>query len=186
LAFVLAAVMLFAAIESGRRLAGFPYAILCLVAGLSPLIADKLPGVLWGVSFPFDYIAASFTYGDHGMLGLPAQVIGNILIGFLIFAGMLIATGAGRFFLNLALALMGRFRGGPAKVAVIASGFFGSLSGATPANIVATGSVTIPAMKGIGYPPHYAAAIEAIASNGGTIMPPVMVVLRNPSYARAL
>jgi TRAP transporter 4TM/12TM fusion protein len=117
---------------------------------------------------------ASFAYGMQGMLGLPAQVTGTILIGFLMFAGVLIATGAAKFFLNLALALMGKYRGGPAKVAVIASGFFGSMSGATPANIVATGSVTIPAMKGIGYPPHYAGAIEAVASNGGSIMPPVM------------
>ena len=189
-AFILATIMSAVAIEGGRRLAGLPYAILCLVVGLSPLIADKLPGVLWGVRFPFDYIVASFTYGRDGMLGLPAQVTGTILIGFLIFAGVLMASGAGKFFLDVALALMGRFRGGPAKVAVIASALFGTMSGATPANIVATGSFTIPAMKQLGYPPHYAAAIEAVASNGGTIMPPVMgaiafimAVLTNIPYA---
>jgi TRAP transporter 4TM/12TM fusion protein len=171
---VLATILAIIAIESGRRMAGLPFAILCLVVGCMPFYADKLPGPLWGVSLPFDHIMASFAYGMQGMLGLPAQVTGTILIGFLMFAGVLIATGAAKFFLNLALALMGKYRGGPAKVAVIASGFFGSMSGATPANIVATGSVTIPAMKGIGYPPHYAGAIEAVASNGGSIMPPVM------------
>ena len=173
-ALVLATILAVMAIESGRRMAGLPFAILCLIVGCFPFFADKLPGPLWGVTLPFDYVMASFAYGMQGMLGLPAQVTGTILIGFLVLAGMLIATGAAKFFLNLALALMGKYRGGPAKVAVIASGFFGSMSGATPANIVATGSVTIPAMKGIGYPPHYAAAIEAVASNGGSIMPPVM------------
>jgi TRAP transporter 4TM/12TM fusion protein len=171
---VIATILAVVAIESGRRMAGLPFAILCLIVGCFPFFADKLPGVLWGVTLPFDFVMASFAYGMQGMLGLPAQVTGTILIGFLMFAGVLIATGAAKFFLNLALALMGRYRGGPAKVAVIASGFFGSMSGATPANIIATGSVTIPAMKGIGYPPHYAGAIEAVASNGGSIMPPVM------------
>jgi len=174
LALVLATIMVPVAIESGRRMAGLPFAILCLIMGLFPFFADKLPGWLWGLSLPFDHVMASFAYGSQGMLGLPAETTGSILIGFLVFAGILIASGAAKFFLNLALALMGRFRGGPAKVAVLASGFFGSMSGATPANIVATGSVTIPAMKGIGYPPHYAGAIEAVASNGGSIMPPVM------------
>jgi len=173
-ALILATILAVVAIESGRRMAGLPFAILCLIVGCFPFFADKLPGALWGVTLPFDHVMASFAYGMQGMLGLPAQVTGTILIGFLILAGMLIATGAAKFFLNLALALMGRYRGGPAKVAVIASGFFGSMSGATPANIVATGSITIPAMKGIGYPPHYAGAIEAVASNGGSIMPPVM------------
>ncbi|GAJ10219.1 unnamed protein product, partial [marine sediment metagenome] len=115
-----------------------------------------------------------FAFGKGGMLGLPAQVMGELLIGFLIFAGMLMASEAGKFFLTLALCLLGRFRGGPAKVAVLASGFFGSLSGASMANVATTGSITIPAMKRLGYPPHYAGAIEAVASTGGIIMPPVM------------
>jgi len=133
-----------------------------------------MPGMLYGYSFPFPQIIGSFAYGDGGMLGLPARVMGEILIGFLIFAGILINSGAGDFFLKLALGLLGRVRGGPAKVAVLASGFFGSLTGNAPENIVATGSVTIPAMKRMGYPSHYAGAIEAVASTGGAIMPPVM------------
>jgi len=171
---VLAVFMCLAGLESGRRIAGLPFAILCLVIGVYPLFADRLPGVLWGYSFNFPEVVSAFAFGKLGMLGLPAQVTGNYLIGFLIFAGILMATGAGDFFLKFALALLGRFRGGPAKVAVLASGFFGSLSGTPISNIIATGSVTIPTMKRVGYEPHYAAAIEAVASTGGVIMPPVM------------
>lgn len=178
------------ALEAGRRMAGIPFAVICLFFGLYPLFAEYMPGLLWGASKPFDYTVASFAFSAKGILGLPSRVIGELLLGFLIFAGMLIASGAGRFFLNLATAVMGRFRGGPAKVAVLSSGFFGSLTGTPFENIVATGSFTIPAMKRLGYPPHYAGAIEAVASTGGVIMPPVMgaiafimAILTNIPYA---
>ncbi len=142
--------------------------------GSYPLYCEHLPGILWGAGHSITHITSAFAYGRLGMLGVPAQVTGEILMGFLLFAGVLIASGAGTFFLNFSLALMGRFRGGPAKVAVISSGLFGSLSGSTITNVIATGSVTIPTMKRAGYPPHYAGAIEAVASAGGTVMPPVM------------
>jgi len=171
---VLATIIAILALESGRRIAGTPFTIICLLLGVYPLFAEYMPGWLYGYGFPFPYIMGYFAYSSEGMLGLPAQVMGGILIGFLVFAGMLMVSGAGDFFLKLAMGILGRFRGGPAKVAVLASGFFGSLSGAPMANIVATGSITIPAMKRMGYPPHYAGAIEAVASTGGAIMPPVM------------
>jgi len=171
---VLATTVGILALEGGRRIAGIPFTIICLVIGVYPVFADYMPGFLWGFGFSFPDLIAAFAFGRQGMLGLPAEVMGEILIGFLVFAGMMLASGAGNFFLNFALALLGRFRGGPAKVAVLSSGFFGSLTGAPMANIVATGSLTIPAMKRLGYPPHYAGAIEAVASTGGVIMPPVM------------
>ena len=174
LALVLACIIVPLALEGGRRMAGTPFVVVCLIFGLYPLFAEHLPGVLYGFGSPFDILMSAFAFGRGGMLGLPARVMGEILIGFLLFAGTLMSSGAGTFFLNLALALLGRFRGGPAKVAVLASGFFGSLSGAPMANIASTGSVTIPAMKRMGYPAHYAGAIEAVASSGGVIMPPVM------------
>ncbi|MBL8673868.1 MAG: TRAP transporter fused permease subunit, partial [Rhodospirillales bacterium] len=93
---------------------------------------------------------------------------------FLIFGSALVVTGGGEFFMALAIALMGRTRGGPAKVAVLSSGFFGSLSGSVISNVVTTGQITIPTMKRVGYPPHYAGAVEACASTGGALMPPVM------------
>jgi TRAP transporter 4TM/12TM fusion protein len=162
------------ALESGRRIGGRAFLILCIVSWFYPLFADYMPGILWGISFDFPWTVGNFAFSTNGALGLPAQVMGEIIIGFLLFAGMLMASGAGRFFLNLALTLLGRFRGGPAKVAVVASGFFGSLSGSAISNVVATGAITIPTMKRIGYPPHYAGAIEACASTGGVITPPVM------------
>jgi TRAP-type uncharacterized transport system fused permease subunit len=100
--------------------------------------------------------------------------MGELLIGFVVFAGTLIAMGAGDFFLKLATSFFGNYRGGPAKVAVLASGFFGSFTGGPIANVVGTGSFTIPAMKKLGYSPEYAAGIEACASTGGSITPPVM------------
>jgi TRAP transporter 4TM/12TM fusion protein len=174
LALALASIFCLLALESGRRMGGLPFFIVCLIAASYPLFADHMPGVFYGVSFSFDHMVGFYAFGGDAVLGLPAQIMGEILIGFLIFAGMLIASGAGDFFLKLALCLLGRFRGGPAKVAVLASGLFGSLSGSPVSNVVATGSVTIPAMKRMGYPAHYAGAIEGCASTGGTIMPPVM------------
>ena len=172
--FALAIIFSLLAVESGRRLGGRTFLILCLIAWLYPLFAEYMPGILNGMSFDFPWTVGNFAYSGNGVLGLPAQVMAEILIGFLLFAGMLMASGAGRFFLNISLCLLGRFRGGPAKVAVVASGFFGSLSGSAISNVVATGSITIPTMKRIGYPPHYAGAIEACASTGGSLMPPVM------------
>ena len=171
---VLATTFSILALEGGRRIAGIPFTIICLVVGVYPVFADYMPGFLWGFGFSFPDLMVASALGQQGVLGLPAEVMGEILIGFLVFAGMMLASGAGNFFLNFALAIMGRFRGGPAKVAVLSSGLFGSITGAPIANIVATGSLTIPAMKRLGYPPHYAGAIEAVASTGGVIMPPVM------------
>jgi len=171
---VLGTVLALLGLEAGRRIAGIPFLILNLLVGTYPLYAMHCPGFLWGFSLPFDRLIGSFAFSADGMLGMTAAVLGDIIIGFLLFAGLLIASGAGQFFLDLALGLMGRFRGGPAKVAVVSSGFFGSLSGLAFANVVTTGSITIPTMKRIGYPPRYAGAIEAVASTGGIIMPPVM------------
>ncbi|HEY87743.1 MAG TPA: TRAP transporter fused permease subunit [Dehalococcoidia bacterium] len=172
--FIIALVFCFLAVESGRRLGGIPYTIINVIAITYPLIAGYLPGMFKGVQFTLPEVVGTFAFSTDGILGMPGQVMGSILIGFLVFCGLLLGTGAGEFFLNLAVGIMGRFRGGPAKVAVVASGFFGSLSGNPIANVVSTGAVTIPAMKQLGYPAHYAGAIEAAASSGGSIMPPVM------------
>jgi len=161
-------------LEGCRRIGGTVFFCLCVAIGLYPLVAEHMPGILYGIGYSLREIFSYAIYGGEGIIGLPGKLTGGILIGFLIFAGMLIASGAGEFFLDLANALMGRYRGGPAKVAVIASGFFGSLSGSPISNIISTGSVTIPAMKKIGYPKRYAGAIEACASTGGVLMPPVM------------
>jgi TRAP transporter 4TM/12TM fusion protein len=174
---VLATIVAVIALEASRRMTGWPLVTICLLFGIYSLTASHMPGILYGYSFPFPNMIGTYAYGGLGLLGIPAQVTGEILIGFLIFAGVLMASGAGTFFLNISLALLGRFRGGPAKVAVVSSGLFGSLSGTVVPNIITTGSITIPTMKRIGYPPHYAGAIEAVASSGGSIMPPVMGII---------
>jgi len=175
--FTLALIYCFVMLEAARRMGGPIFLGLCVVLWFYPLYANHMPGILYGINYPFNHIVSFCTFGGEGIIGLPGRVMGEILIGFLIFAGMLMASGAGDFFLKLALGLLGKFRGGPAKVAVLSSGFFGSLSGSIISNIVSTGSVTIPTMKRMGYPAHYAGAIEACASTGGVLMPPVMGVV---------
>lgn len=186
----LAFILLLLILEGGRRTGGIPYLIICLLIGGYGFVSEYMPGVLYGFSRPFDETIALYVFGSEGIAGIPSMVVGNILIGFLFFAGMLIASGAGRFMLQLAYAIAGRFRGGPAKVAVLASAFMGTLSGSAPANVVSTGSVTIPAMKRLGYSPERAGAIETCASIGGLLTPPVMgavifvmAVIINTPYA---
>jgi TRAP transporter 4TM/12TM fusion protein len=172
--FLLACILILAVLEGARRMGGKIYLVIALVIGLYPLIAEHMPGVLWGRSFSIIETVGLHVFGSEGLVGLPSRVMGDLIIGFLIFAGVLIASGAGDFFMKLATAFLGRFRGGPAKVAVVASGFFGSLSGSALSNVASTGSFTIPMMKRLGYPSDYAGAIEACASTGGVLMPPVM------------
>jgi TRAP transporter 4TM/12TM fusion protein len=172
--FVLALLFSLLILEGGRRMAGNVYTVVCIFFGLYPLFAGHMPGLLFGYSLSLEDTIATHVFGGEGMVGLPSKIMGDLLIGFLLFAGVLLASGAGHFFINIALALFGRFRGGPAKVAVVASAFFGTVSGSAVANVVGTGSITIPTMKRLGYPPHYAGAIEACASTGGILMPPVM------------
>ncbi|MCX8126003.1 MAG: TRAP transporter fused permease subunit, partial [Dehalococcoidia bacterium] len=162
------------ALEAARRIAGWPYVAMLVVLATYPLIADRMPGVLFGYPFTFAQVMGDYAYGANGIMGLPGQILGELIPAFLLFAAVMVGMGGGDFFLRLATALAGRFRGGPAKIAVVASGFFGALSGSAVVNIVGTGAFTIPAMKRLGYPPHYAGAIEACASTGGAITPPIL------------
>ncbi|MBW2609517.1 MAG: TRAP transporter large permease subunit [Deltaproteobacteria bacterium] len=172
---VMAVILFLIFIEGARRASGgIAWPLLAVLFAIYPFFAGYFPGIFQGVPNDFVSTISLYAFGGDGILGIPGRVIGGILMGFLVFAGFLIALGAGQYFLDFSYALLGKYRGGPAKVAVISSGFFGSLSGSAAANIVSTGSVTIPAMKRMGYPANYAAAIEACASTGGMLMPPVM------------
>jgi len=161
-------------LDASRRLGGPAFLLIVFLAAIYPLFASHLGGIFRGTGLTLLPALGQFAFSAEGLMGIPMRVVGEILIGFLILAGILMRTGAGDFFLNLAMALAGHTRGGPAKIAVIGSAFFGSLSGSIFANVVGTGSVTIPAMKRIGYPPYYAGAVEACSSTGGVLMPPVM------------
>jgi len=162
------------ALEGVRRAGGNTLFIICAVFSFYPLYGKHLPGLLWATPFTLTQSACYHAMGVESIIGIPTRVVGNLLVGFIIFGVALVSSGGGKFFMDFAMALMGRSRGGAAKVAVISSAFMASLSGSVISNIVTTGSMTIPAMKRTGYSPRYAAAIEACASTGGTIMPPIM------------
>lgn len=174
LATAMAALLCFLALEGVRRAGGLVLFIVCMTFFTFPLWAEEAPGFLWGIGKSPTELVRAYAMGFESIVGLPMRVAGNILIGFLIFGAALVVTGGGEFFMNFAAALLGKSRGGPAKVAVLASGFFGSLSGSVISNVVTTGQLTIPTMKRAGYPAPYAGAVEACASTGGTLMPPVM------------
>jgi len=167
-------IMVILALEAGRRVGGNALGIICLFFALMPIFAHHLPSFMRGGNFSFWETMAWHTMGRESIIGMPLKVVATILIGFLIFGVALVITGGGEFFLNLANSIFGRTRGGAAKVSIISSGLFGSISGSIISNIVTTGSFTIPAMKKTGYPAEYAAAIETCASTGGVMMPPIM------------
>ena len=169
-----AAALFIVILEAARRSGGYIFLAIVMVLGLYPVFAQYMPGMLWGPPATLSRTLAFNVYSSDALLGVVTRVVGEVIIGYLILAALLVATGAADFFLKLAMAMMGKARGGPAKVAVLASGFFGSLSGSIFSNVVSTGSVTIPSMKRAGFPAHYAAALEACASTGGMLMPPVM------------
>lgn len=156
------------------RIGGLPLFIIVLLFGILPVLSDYLPTFLSGKSYSFWSTVTFHAMGSESLLGIPMRVVARILIGYLVFGVLLMETGGGKFFYDFAISLMGRYRGGPAKVSVISSAFFGSISGSAVANIITTGSFTIPSMKRNGFPSHYAAAIEAAASTGGTLTPPIM------------
>jgi len=138
--------------EASRRGGGNIYFIVSVILSAYPLYASYMPGIFWGIPHDFEITIRKLAFSDSGLVGLITKVMTFYLIGFLVFAGALLASGGGDFFLKLASSLVGRFRGGPAKIAVLASGFFGSMSGSIVSNIAATGSFTIPSMKKLGYP----------------------------------
>lgn len=171
---VIAVVYSLMLLEMVRRGAGRAFFVICVFFGLYPLVCEHLPGMLAGIGFDIKTLFSYYCYGSEGIAGLPGNITGTILIGFLMFANLLICSGAGPFFIDLAQALCGRYRGGTAKVAVLTSAFFGMLSGSPISNVVSSGSITIPAMKKSGYDAVYAGGIEAVAATGGILMPPVM------------
>ncbi|MDF1774786.1 MAG: TRAP transporter fused permease subunit [Rhizobiaceae bacterium] len=161
-------------IEVTRRNCGLVLALLGLCFTLYGFVGWTAPGLFEAAYLkPARYLL--YLYGDsNGVPGLVLNVAANQIMGFIIFGSVLTAVGGSEAMTRLALSLMGHRRGGPAKVAILASSLFGTLSGSTVANVMSTGVVTIPMMKKAGYPSRYAAAIEAVASNGGQIAPPVM------------
>ncbi|MGE5485148.1 MAG: TRAP transporter permease [Ignavibacteriales bacterium] len=171
---VLAVVTWLLVVEAVRRASGTPLAIVCLAFSFYPLFADLMPGFLKGVPSTFTGAARAHVFGLESILGIPLRTVGTQLIGFIIFGAALEVTGASDFLLNLSTSFFGRQPGGSAKIAVVSSALFGSLSGSVISNIATIGSFAIPEMKKSGYKPEYAGAIECCAATGGSLMPPVM------------
>lgn len=161
-------------LEATRRAVSWVLTLVVAIFLIYPLLANYVPGVLSGPPSDWRFLVSLLFMQTHGIFGLPLTVISSYVILFIIFGSVLQRSGGGALFINLALAATGWQTGGPAKASVISSALFGTISGSAVANVMVDGWLTIPLMRRVGYAGHYAAAVEAVASTGGQIMPPVM------------
>jgi TRAP transporter 4TM/12TM fusion protein len=160
--------------EASRRLTGWSLVIIAAVFLFYAFFAYLFPGPFYGRGWSINRIATYLYLDRNGIFGQSLEVASGIVLVFILFGQTLYAGGGAAFLTDFSLALMGRFRGGSAKMAIVSSSLFGTISGSAVANVVVDGTMTIPMMKKSGYPPPVAAAVEATASTGGQIMPPVM------------
>ncbi len=167
-------VLLLAVLEAARRAIGWPLPIVAGLALLYAAFGQHVPGEFGHAPLPPASLMGTLTLAEGGIFGQLTGVSVGVVAIFVIFGAVLNAGEAGQGFMNLAAAAAGRLRGGAGKVSVIASALFGSISGSASANVASTGAVTIPAMIRMGYPRRIAGAVEAVASSGGQIMPPLM------------
>lgn len=168
-------IVIFACIDLSRRVAGWVIPILIVLA-LSYILflGTMLPGVFRAASLPLDDVLFRTLYNDEGVFGILAQIsVANITL-FMIFGGFLVVSGASNFVIEISKVVAGRIKGGAAFVAVISSALTGTISGSAIANTASTGVITIPLMKANGFRPKFAAGVEAAASTGGQLMPPIM------------
>ena len=161
-------------VELARRVVGNVFIVIGAVMLLYGVYGDYAPEIISHAGDTFPDLCTSIFYKSDGVFGIMANVLATYIILFVIFGAFLEASGAQRFFIDFPLAAVGHRIGGPAKVSVIASGLFGSISGSAIANTVSTGNFTIPMMKKAGFRPHVAGAIEPAASIGGMFLPPIM------------
>jgi len=161
-------------LEACRRMVGWALSITAMIFMAYALWGANLPGLLAHKTYSLKRLISFMYTTTEGIYGLPIHISSTFVILFVLFGTFLNASGAGKLFIDIAFSIAGRTRGGPAKAAVISSALMGSISGSPIANVVTTGTFTIPLMKKMGYPPYVAAAVEAVASTGGMIMPPVM------------
>jgi TRAP transporter 4TM/12TM fusion protein len=171
---VLGGIMLATTLEAARRTVGLAVAILGGVFIFYVMFGNHFPGFLLTRGYSYERMIGHFYTSDGALFGLAMEIFSGIVAMYVIFGQFIQVSGAGDFFLNLGRSVVGKYRGGPAKVAVFASSLFGTVSGSAVANVVVDGPITITMMKRLGYRPSFAAAVEAAASNGGQIMPPVM------------
>lgn len=171
---LLGAASLLLLIEATRRLVGTTLLVILLCFLAYAVTAGHWPGVLQGNQPRLERLLIYLYLDTNGLLGIPLAVASTIVLAYVLLGQMLFASGGGSFFTDLASAAMGRYRGGPAKIAVLGSSLFGMISGSAVSNVMTVGIITIPMMKKNGYPKETAGAIEAVGSTGGQLMPPVM------------
>ncbi|CEP68403.1 TRAP C4-dicarboxylate transport system permease DctM subunit [Moorella glycerini] len=161
-------------LEASRRVVGLPLAILAGVFLAYGFAGPYMPSILAHKGYDLEAVTRTLYMSTDGIFGMPIGISASYVVLFVLFGAFLQASGGGKFFTDLAFGLVGRAVGGPAKAAVVSSSLMGTMSGAAVANVVTTGTFTIPLMKRTGYPPYVAGAIEAVASTGGQFVPPVM------------
>ncbi|MEO9651907.1 MAG: TRAP transporter fused permease subunit [Roseobacter sp.] len=190
---VLATALLLITMEGARRSIGWPLPLVALIALLYGLFGQHIPGQFGHAGTPLRSFLGTLVVAEGGLWGSLTGVSVGVVAVFVIFGAVLNAGEAGQGFMNLASAAAGRLTGGAAKVSVLSSALFGSISGSASANVASTGAITLPAMTKLGYPKRLAAATEAVASSGGQIMPPlmgagafVMVELTGVPYAQIM
>jgi TRAP transporter 4TM/12TM fusion protein len=170
----LAITLLLVAMEGARRAIGWPLPLVALLALLYGLYGQHIPGEFGHAGTPLRSFLGTLVVAEGGLWGSLTGVSVGVVAVFVIFGAVLNAGEAGQGFMNVAAAAAGRLKGGAAKVSVLSSALFGSISGSASANVASTGAITLPAMTKLGYPRRLAAATEAVASSGGQIMPPLM------------
>lgn len=170
----IAAVLIGVVLEAARRAIGWPLPLVAAAALAYGLWGQHIPGRFGHSGTPLESFLGTLTIAEGGLWGSLAAVSVNVVAIFVIFGAVLNAGEAGQGFMNVAAAAAGRLRGGAAKVSVLSSALFGSISGSASANVASTGAITLPAMDRLGYPKRIAGAVEAVASSGGQIMPPLM------------
>jgi TRAP transporter 4TM/12TM fusion protein len=171
---VVGTLLILAVLEASRRTVGWGLTLTAIFFLVQTWQADKFVWILYGPPATWASMVESFFGKEEGLYGIPVGIMSGVLILFILFAAFLTMTGIGDFFVKLATALAGRMTGGPAKVSVFSSALLGTISGSGVANVMMDGVFTIPMMKRIGYGATFAAAVEAVASIGGQIMPPIM------------
>jgi len=171
---VIAVCLLLVVLEAARRAIGWPLPLVAVAALAYGLFGQHIPGEFGHSGTPLKSYLGTLTIAEGGIWGSLTGISVNVVAIFVIFGAVLNAGEAGQGFMNVAAAAAGRLKGGAAKVSVISSALFGSISGSASANVASTGAITLPAMIKLGYPKRLAAAVEAVASSGGQIMPPLM------------
>jgi TRAP transporter 4TM/12TM fusion protein len=166
--------LLLLTLEATRRTTGMGLTSVVLLFLIYNLFGYLLPPPFGHGVSEFSYLLDILVFTTDGVFGVPIQVVASYVFLFVMFGTFLSKAGGGEFFFNLAALLTGRTRGGPAKIAVLSSGLYGTMSGSPTSDVVATGSITIPVMKRLGYKARFAAAVEVAASTGGSAMPPIM------------